>query len=392
MKRKLIIAFSATVFTIGVAIGIAAHCGSTWVTQSPTFGPTLGPNGCTANSNPTTTSKSVETTIHWTVGPPKTVVITDSGANKLVGGFFTNTCVRCFPVFDTPEWTDLGNGITRWSQLTYQEIVDGSNNCQVSSRDPIIHHFERSCNVGAADCEEEFGWYWNSTSNTCSSTCPSAPCPDCFQPQDACGHCPSAYVAQIGTCCCDFVGSPILVDSLGNGFSLTDSASGVEFNLDGNGVAERLSWTSAGSDDAWLALDRNSNGTIDNGTELFGNFTMQPEPPADEEKNGFLALAEYDKPSNGGNGDSSITDADAIFSSLRLWQDVNHNGISEAGELLPLKLANVVTLELGYKTSKYTDQYGNEFRYRAKVKDGKGSDLGRWAWDVFLQTSSPSQK
>ena len=85
MKQKLIIAFSVAVLIVGLTISIAAHCGSTWVTQAPTFGPTLGPNGFTADSNPTTTSKSVSTTIHWTVGAPLTVVITDSGQNKLLG-------------------------------------------------------------------------------------------------------------------------------------------------------------------------------------------------------------------------------------------------------------------------------------------------------------------
>lgn len=178
--------------------------------------------------------------------------------------------------------------------------------------------------------------------------------------------------------------SPIVIDAAGNGFNLTNAENGVNFDIANHGLPAKISWTSPASDDAWLALDNNLNGTIDNGSELFGNFTAQPDPPAGVKRNGFLALAQFDKVENGGNVDNKITDSDIIFGALRLWQDTNHNGISENGELKTLTELGVTGIELRYKESKKTDENGNRFKYRAKIRDAQGYQVGRWAWDVFL--------
>jgi hypothetical protein len=199
---------------------------------------------------------------------------------------------------------------------------------------------------------------------------------------EACANC---YLFG-GTYCDPLSGNcwtPILLDVTGNGFDMTGLEDGISFDGFGHDTKIRTSWTRAGSDDAWLVLDRNGNGIVDNGTELFSSAAPQPMPPLPQVRNGFNALVEYDNGYNSGNGDGVIDHSDLAFSSLRLWQDKNHNGISEASELHSLPALGLSAISLDYKEARRKDKHGNTYRYRAKVTDDRGTQLGRWAWDVF---------
>jgi hypothetical protein len=161
--------------------------------------------------------------------------------------------------------------------------------------------------------------------------------------------------------------SPIILDLDHDGFALTSATNGVQFDINADGNTVNIGWTKPRTRDAFIALDRNGNGRIDNGSELFGNASPQ-EPPADhEERNGFRGLAFYDELKNGGNGDGVLSRRDSVYPRLLLWIDANHNGTSDPGELLSLADAGVSQIDLRFHVSRREDEFGNRFRYVGSV-------------------------
>jgi len=192
-------------------------------------------------------------------------------------------------------------------------------------------------------------------------------------------------------CDCRYWGSnpsPIVIDTDGSGFHLTSAADGVQFDFFGTGEPIQISWIAKGSTNGWLALDRNGNGVIDNAKELFGNFTDQP--PVND-RNGFLALAVFDQPAYGGNGDGVIDYRDAIWPKLLVWIDANHDGISQPEELHHITDLGIHSIDLAYHKSQFTDAYGNQFRYKGRLNPVNPDAVNRVIYDVFLTTGTTAE-
>ncbi|WP_232831085.1 calcium-binding protein, partial [Peristeroidobacter agariperforans] len=147
---------------------------------------------------------------------------------------------------------------------------------------------------------------------------------------------------------------PLAMDLDGDGAIRTlPRTHGVHFDLDNSGFAESTSWVHA--TDGLLVLDRNDNGYIDGGAELFGTETLLANGQYAE--NGYEALAEFDT-----DGDGTISASDSIFAELRVWQDANSNGVAESGELLALSDLGISSIQVGYTSNRFTDSNNVQHR------------------------------
>lgn len=154
-------------------------------------------------------------------------------------------------------------------------------------------------------------------------------------------------------------GCPLVMDISGDGIHLSalDSSSSVYWDIASEGFAHATAWTTGGT--GFLAVDLNSNGLIDDNSELFGN------QPASGIANGFAALAAYDS-----NSDGVIDASDDNFSQLVVWVDANNNGLTDTGELHSLASLNITSINLGYSNVSY-DISGNAIKQESTfVMDG----------------------
>ena len=161
--------------------------------------------------------------------------------------------------------------------------------------------------------------------------------------------------------------SPLVLDLNGDGLRLSSAQHGVHFDLTGHG-AMKTAWV-LGRDDALLAIDRNGNGRIDHGGELFG---QAPSLAGTLEADGFAALRWLDSADFGGNGNGVIDRGDRMFAKLLLWRDVNADGRSTADELTPLMSTDIAILSTRSRSvdSRF-DEHGNDIGRRSYfLRDG----------------------
>ena len=167
---------------------------------------------------------------------------------------------------------------------------------------------------------------------------------------------------------------PLILDLDGDGVETLgiNTANPTLFDGNADGVRTATGWVKA--DDGFLVLDRNGNGVIDNGRELFGDAT--PLPGGGAAVDGFAALAQEDT-----NNDGVVDSQDARFAHLRVWRDLNGDGISQSGELFTLADLGIVSLNTA-KTG------GTTLLANGNLISGQGSYTRADGSDALMVTSA----
>ena len=142
------------------------------------------------------------------------------------------------------------------------------------------------------------------------------------------------------------LGTPLVLDLNGDGITTQSISNGVKFDLFATGQSIQTGWVAGG--DGLLVLDRNNDGLINDGSELFGEATTLAN--GEKAANGYIALSEMDS-----NGDGFITSTDSGFAELKVWADQNSDGVSQSNELRTLESLGITKLELSATSSTETD-------------------------------------
>lgn len=256
------------------------------------------------------------------------------------------------PVVPTAAIEPIDNYTGSWSG-TIKTAIDYGNLC-----------YRATTHAWTSDSDQEV-----SSPRVCATSSAPAPKPTC--PGDP--ECPpTGSACQPEDTSCQL--SPIVLNLGNGGYDLTGPDNPVVFDLDADGHPDRIAWTAADAPMALLALDRNGNTRIDDGSELFGDAT--PLPDGSRTRNGFEALRAYDS-----NADGVIDDEDPIFRLLVLWVDWNHDGRSQPSELTMLSTTNITALDVDYHREWRRDEHGNTFRFGATLHRGRRTST---YYDVFF--------
>jgi hypothetical protein len=180
---------------------------------------------------------------------------------------------------------------------------------------------------------------------------------------------PNTALYAVGTA------TPLILDLNHDSVRTLGTDAGLQYDLTGSGLRASVGWSSA--EDGFLVRDINHDGSINDGTEMFGEATVLAN--GERAQDGFEALSDLDT-----NQDGIINSQDQAFNSLAIWRDANTDGVTNAGELLTLAQHDIASLNLGYTESDRVDN-GNQLRLVSNYTTTDGTSYEMV--DVWLTTN-----